>query len=80
MNPQDPACEALIQQIHKQMQEACGEMVRIPDNCFAMIRLPLSFSVFSSFYRAAERISPNCVTKQIGQLLMFMHAPKEGAQ
>lgn len=73
----DPAYEALIQQLHEQMQEVCRGMVKIPDNCFAMIRLPVPVSDFASFARLAERMSPNCVTKQCGEFLMVMHAPKE---
>ncbi len=80
MNPQDPAYEALIQQLHEQMQEACRGMVRIPDNCFAMIRLPVSIPDFARFARVAEKMSPNCVTKQSGEFLMVMHAPKEAKQ
>ena len=49
----------------------------IPDDCFAMIRLPVSISVFASFARVAEKSSPGCVTRQEGPWVLILHAPKQ---
>lgn len=48
----------------------------IPDDCFAMIRLPVSISSFARFARAAEKMSPRCVTRQEGPWMLLLHATK----
>jgi hypothetical protein len=52
-------------------------MRNIPDECFAMIRLPVSIPHFCGFARAAERMSPGCVTRQEGQFLLILHPKKK---
>jgi len=76
----DPAGEAMIRRIEEMMTKTSEGMVRIPDNCFALIRLPVSIPDFSAFARVAEKMSPRCVTSQSGPFLLIMHAEKkEGA-
>lgn len=64
----------IIADIHRALQESLK--MGIQDDCFAMIRLPVSISNFTSFARVCERISPNCVTTQTGDFVFIMHAPK----
>lgn len=49
----------------------------IPDDCFAMIRLPVSISSFAAFAKVAEKMSPKCVTRQEGDWMLILHAPKK---
>lgn len=49
----------------------------VPDNCFAMIRLPVSLTAFAEFAKASEKMSPGCVTRQEGQFLLILHAKKK---
>ncbi len=49
----------------------------IPDECFAMIRLPVSLTAFAEFAKASEKMSPGCVTRQEGQFLLILHPEKK---
>lgn len=49
----------------------------IPDDCFAMIRLPVSISSFAAFAKVAEKMSPKCVTRQEGPWMLILHAQKK---
>lgn len=49
----------------------------IPDDCFAMIRLPVSISTFAAFAEVAAKASPGSVTRQQGDWMLILHAPKK---
>jgi len=67
----DLAADENFQKIHEMIER--NMKFGIPDNCFAMIRLPVSASGFTAFARAAEKISPRCVTRTHGEFLMVLH-------
>lgn len=73
----DQATESMLQQMHESMLKACEGMVKIPADCFALIRLPISIPDFASFSRICERMSPNCVARQCGEFLLISHAEKK---
>jgi hypothetical protein len=52
-------------------------MRNIPNECFAMIRLPVSVTAFAEFAKASEKIAPGCVTRQEGQFLLILHPKKK---
>jgi hypothetical protein len=49
----------------------------VPDDCFVMIRLPVSVTAFAEFAKASEKIAPGCVTRQEGQFLLILHTKKK---
>jgi hypothetical protein len=48
----------------------------IPDDCFAMIRLPVSLSVLARLAEIAAKASPGSVMRQQGDWMLILHAPK----
>lgn len=76
----DSTTEAIMRQMERMMEEHSQGMVRIPENCFAIIRLPVCIPGFAAFARACERVSPKCVMSQSGPFMLIMHGDKkEGA-
>lgn len=73
----DPAAESMMQTMERMMRKACEGTVKIPENCFAIIRLPVTATAFSGFALVCEKMSPKCVTSQYGEFLMVMHAEKK---
>lgn len=73
----DPSTESIMRQMERMMEEHSQGMVRIPENCFAIIRLPVSIPDFAAFARVCERVSPKCVTSQSGPFMLILHAEKK---
>lgn len=51
----------------------------IPDDCFAMIRLPVSITALAGFVKVASKLSRDCVMRQEGDWMLILHAPKKEA-
>ena len=73
----DPSTESIMRQMERMMEEHSRGMVRIPENCFAIIRMPVSIPDFAAFARVCERVSPKCVTTQSGPFMLILHAGKK---
>ena len=55
------------------------QKINVPDNCFAVIRVPVSLTALAAFAKIASKISRGCVMRQEGQfMLMLHHEKKEG--
>jgi hypothetical protein len=49
----------------------------IPDNCFAMIRVPVSLTALAGFAKIAAKMHPGCVMRQVGQFMLMLHPEKK---
>jgi hypothetical protein len=49
----------------------------IPDDCFAMIRVPVSLTALAGFVKVASKLSRDCVMRQEGDWMLILHAPKK---
>jgi hypothetical protein len=76
-NISDSTTESIMRQMERMMEEHSRGMVRIPENCFAIIRMPVSIPDFAAFARVCERVSPKCVTTQSGPFMLILHAEKK---
>ena len=50
---------------------------RIPDNCFALIRVPVSLTALAGFAKIAAKMHPGCVMRQVGQFMLMLHPEKK---
>jgi hypothetical protein len=49
----------------------------IPDNCFAMIRVPVSLTALAGFANIAAKMHPGCVMRQVGHFMLMLHPEKK---